>query len=454
MITKTSLPSGGAVAKATIKTGKVAKVIASALGDSTDVDLDLVAGGEPTADGGIVVKLTFYNHLDETLHRMCTRFATDSGSKVVFKEIGGGTGRKLIAKGGVPVACPLDYTDDTYWLCRPGMTGDECFDNDLDATLLLPGGGTSAEAHTGDTDQPYDCFYVYPTVHLAAPAANHHDFLDHTFELDPLLAQAARFTGQCRVFAPLYRQITLPAFADAFSAKFLEYAYRDVKAAWDEYLANHNGGRDVVIIGHSQGTQMLTRLLQEEFDGVPALTSQLIVALMIGGGVHVPVGEVVGGTFASLPLCTTDAETGCVLAYRTYAEGYEPVGGSNVVGPDGNDTACTNPAALGGGEALLSGSYFIDVPQQPIFDVIPDFGFGTAFVKYEDFYAAECVPDDRGASYLRIRPLPGGGDVRTDDIDYDHVALDPGFLGTHVLDYEFAMGDLQSLVATKAAAMP
>jgi hypothetical protein len=37
---------------------------------------------------------------------MCTQFAVDLGSTVVFKEIADGTGRKLTAKNGVPATCP------------------------------------------------------------------------------------------------------------------------------------------------------------------------------------------------------------------------------------------------------------------------------------------------------------------------------------------------------------
>ncbi len=34
---------------------------------------------------------------------------------------------------------------------------------------------------------------------------------------------------------------------------------RDVKAAWNDYLARDNKGRGVVLIGHSQGSLILTQ---------------------------------------------------------------------------------------------------------------------------------------------------------------------------------------------------
>ena len=77
---------------------------------------------------------------------------------------------------------------------------------------------------------------------------------------------------------PLYRQITLPTFAHADADLHLEYAYRDVKAAWNEYMSSHNAGRDVVIMGHSQGTRMTSRLMSEVFDASASLREQLIRA--------------------------------------------------------------------------------------------------------------------------------------------------------------------------------
>ena len=66
---------------ALIKPAKVAKVVAKALGDDDDADLDLIAGGTPSASGGITTILTVYDRSDGSLTRMCTRFATDDGAQ-------------------------------------------------------------------------------------------------------------------------------------------------------------------------------------------------------------------------------------------------------------------------------------------------------------------------------------------------------------------------------------
>jgi len=445
-------PDGGPVKLALVKPGKLAKVVGKALGDDAANSIDLATGGAPSADGGITVMLTIYNRIDGSLHRMCTRFATADGSKVKVKEIAGGTGRKLIAKKGAPVPCTLDYTNDRFWLCRPGMAENQCQVNSLDAISIGADGSSVAEAFVGSDDHPYDCFYVYPTVHLAGDGTA--EIMDDVLrENDALLNQAARFGDRCRMFAPLYRQVWLTTSTDR--GKFGEVGYRDVKAAWDDYLANHNGGRNVVVMGHSQGASMVTRLMQEEIDPNPTLRARLITALLIGGSVFVPRGEVVGGSFQNIPVCTTDAQTGCVLAYRSYGEPTPPTEGSNSLSSTDNDRVCTNPAALGGGEGRLSGFYVTTSSSQPIYFGIVDLPLtGAPFVKWPDLYVAECVPDADGFTYLQIkyRPLPGG--VRPDVINYTHPALAPSFLGTHILDVQFGMGDLLGLVAAKAAAMP
>ena len=268
------------------------------------------------------------------------------------------------------------------------------------------------------------------------------------------LSQAARFTRTCRVFAPFYRQITLPTFSSPDAARYLDIAYGDVRDAFQHYLARDNGGRPFVIVGHSQGTFMLSRLAQDLIDPDPALRSQLVVALLVGGRVLVPPGTVVGGTFQNLPLCTDDAQTGCVIAFRTYAEGYPPENESNASGDPTLEMACTNPAALGGGEAPFRGSYFPREINQPIFQVGDPPDVPTAFAALENLWTGACVPDTTGNPYLEVRFRPGVGDLRTNQINLDHPALAPSFLGTHILDFNFTLGDLLAQVEGRAAGLP
>jgi hypothetical protein len=297
-------------------------------------------------------------------------------------------------------------------------------------------------------------------VDLTGPVGNHLDVTDPAYvalTLDPLLSQAARFNGLCRIFAPHYRQITFGTFGTPNQAQYLDIAYRDVIDAWRLYLKYQNAGHNVVVMGHSQGTFMTTRLLKEEFDPSAALRSQLIVSLLIGGSVTVPQGGTIGGTFQNIPLCESDAQTGCVIAYRSYAAGFPPTNNSNNMGGPTMDVACTNPAALGQGSAAgaFIGTYFPTHSNDPLFQVAPPPpGITTAFVKFPNFYSGKCVKDSTNHSYLQVSVTPGPGDLRTNPIPFNAGILSPALLGTHILDYNWTTENMLDLVATKAAAMP
>src|SRR5678815_6071290 len=101
--------------------------------------------------------------------------------------------------------CIRDRSDT--WLCRPG-NHDAC-DIDLTTTVISANGMLTKETWAADPKAPIDCFYVYPTV--SNDQSGNSDMVANTEELNVIKAQAARFGSQCRVFAPLYRQVTLGA---------------------------------------------------------------------------------------------------------------------------------------------------------------------------------------------------------------------------------------------------
>jgi hypothetical protein len=367
--------------------------------------------------------------------------------------------RYLARMSTAPDICPLPYPSDTTWLCRPGMAANQCLvPNSLDATVVNPDLSTTVEPEVGAEDHPYDCFYIYPTVDLSSTIGNHLDVTDPTYvsyTLDPLVSQAARFNQLCRIFAPHYRQITFGTFGSPNAAQYLDIAYRDVLDAWRLYLKYQNGGRNVVIMGHSQGTFMTTRLLQEEFDPSPALRSKLIAALLIGGSVTVPQGTTIGGTFQNIPLCTTADETGCVIAYRSYAAGHPPTANSNNIGGPTMDVGCTNPAALGGSAlGAFTGTYFPTHTNNPVFNIAPAPSIPTPFVKFPLFYSGRCAKDSTNHSYLQVSITPLPGDLRTNPVPFNNPVLSPAVLGTHILDYNWPTQQLLGLVQTKAAMMP
>lgn len=355
---------------------------------------------------------------------------------------------------GSPYESPV-YREDAMWLCHPDNAVDYCAAAQLDATRLLPDGSReSAPALAADTDAPFDCFYVYPTVDLGVYAENHEDFTDVSTMRVPLESQAARFRHICRVFAPLYRQATIGSYFtngpaeneyEGVNGAVFELAYADVLDAFRHYMAQDNHGRKIVILGHSQGSMHLTRLLAEEFDDVPAMREKLVVALLVGAYVQVPDGGIIGGSFANIPLCTAEYQSGCVVAYRTYEETMPPEGNSNGPPTPGRDIGCTNPAALAGGGRATLGEAFFPLTSTGAFSITANYptpAVVTPFAAFPSFYAAECKRDANGHSYLAVHAPADMADSRADPIVYTTFLLDPGFLGTHILDYNYGIGDL------------
>ncbi len=173
----------------------------------------------------------------------------------------------------------------------------------------------------------FDCFYVYPTV-SAQPTVN------ASLARDPEVlavarAQASRFATVCRVFAPVYRQVTLAGNArpggPPESARAL--AFSDVEDAWREYLRRYNHGRPYVLIGHSQGARVLLALLRRRVDTKRSRERRrLISALLIGGNVVVRRVSDRGGDLRFVPACRRGDQYGCVVAYSAFFEPPRPPG--------------------------------------------------------------------------------------------------------------------------------
>lgn len=334
----------------------------------------------------------------------------------------------------LPVAHP------TVWLCRPGLPANPC-EGGLDATVVTATGARRVEPlPTGPT--PVDCLYVYPTV---SEAKSLNAPLRATgAEVRAARAQAARFSSVCRVFAPVYRQLTVQAlfqgrFGDA-GARAL--AHGDVVSAWHDYL-NHNPGRRFVLIGHSQGSFELLRLLQEEVDGNPALRSRLVSALLPGGNLKVAPGKDVGGDLHNIPLCRGATQNGCVVAYNTYDT--TPPADAIFGRPDTARhlvAACTNPAALGGGPAVLS-PYLPTTALSPGTLAVPG-TYRTGFVTYPGYVKGECH-ESRGRAWLQVTADRRGDDARP------VVPLRLGAAwGLHLVDVSIALGDLVDLVRAQS----
>jgi hypothetical protein len=345
-------------------------------------------------------------------------------------------------------------------LCRPGRQ-DACA-VDLSTTVVAASGKLTREDWTPNPNAAIDCFYVYPTV-SNDPTGNS-DMNPGPEEKSVIRAQFARFGSVCRTYAPLYRQITLTALRSMIAGKPMAVdralAYNDVLDAWNYYLEHDNKGRGVVLIGHSQGSGVLTQLIKNEIDGKP-VQSRLVSALLLGTSLPVPKGKDVGGAFQGIPLCHSASQTGCVIAYASFRANTPPPGNSRFghVAGENMAAACANPAALGGGSGELHaylgsrGSGVVSAEAQPRPWVNPPQPINTPFVSVPALLTAECVSNEKG-SYLAVTVHGNPEDPRTDDIPGDVVVNGQvqADWGLHLIDVNLAMGNLIDIVGKEAKA--
>ena len=343
-----------------------------------------------------------------------------------------------------------DYSKPDTWLCRPGAQ-DACA-VDLTATVITDDGRMKQEKFTANANPPIDCFYVYPTVSLD-PGGNS-DMIPGNEERNVIRAQFARFGSQCRTFAPLYRQFTLTALRANTAGKPIAadraLGYNDVLDAWNYYLKNDNNGRGVVLVGHSQGSGVLSQLIRNEIDGKP-IQSRIISALLLGTNVAVPKGKDIGGTFKSMPLCRAANQTGCIVTYVSFRSTIPPPPDSRFgrVQDAGAEAGCTNPAALAGGRGQLHAYLTTGTHQW----VTPPETISTPFVSVPGLLMAQCVSNEKG-SYLEITVNGDSHDPRADDIPGDVMASGKpnASWGLHLIDVHAAMGNLVDLVGQQAKA--
>jgi hypothetical protein len=342
---------------------------------------------------------------------------------------------------------------DVTWLCRPGLSVNPCVGN-LQYT----------DARSGDVHNPrvaaapkIDCFYVYPTV-SNEPGPNASKLAGPEIQAIATY-QAQQFSRICRVFSPVYRQITVLTrglnLANSV-ANAAPLAYADVREAFLAYLKTDNRGRGFVLVGHSQGATMLRALIRQEVDPRPRIRRRLVSAILPGANVLVRRGMDTGGDFAHVPACRGRGQSGCVAAWSTFD--YVPPGDAKFGRPqDGGAPAalglpsgpeyevlCTNPAVLSdtNRDRLVS-----LVPSSVLFPgligvfLLQTYGgmpplAATPWVRPPDRYSAQCATD-ADANVLHITPV---GDARR------LLPAPDDTWGQHLVDLNLPLGNVLSAV--------
>lgn len=367
---------------------------------------------------------------------------------------GGTTTTKAAAASGT-------YAATSAWLCHPDLPADtDVCRRNLDTTVLQADGTKEIEKHTPATDPKIDCFYVYPTVSRdTTPNA------DMTpAEGEEILAavnQVARLNSTCRVFAPVYRQIPLTGLSfgggggGGSTTTFppgkdpRSIAYNDVVDAFTTFLDTQSKGRGFVLVGHSQGTGHLNRLIKEKIDGDESLRKRLVSAYLLGGSVAVPDGKDAGIDFQNVPACRKTDQVGCVVSYMSFRATAPPPADTLFGKPRGGDgkSLCNNPAALSGGKAEVHG-YYPNGTKGVIGNADPVPGVDTPFVSFPGLVQGECVSRD-GLTWLEVTiPEASAADPRGAYVKGD---LTPPW-GLHLIDANLTMGNVEAMVTAQAKA--
>ena len=363
---------------------------------------------------------------------------------------------------GVIAAEKNDYSDGRAWLCRPGRT-DACT-IDLNTTIVAADGALTREEFKPLANPPIDCFYVYPTV-SSDPSANSDMNIDPA-ERGVVRSQFARFGAACRLFAPMYRQVTLAALRARLSG--------GPPMTPDRELALQRRPRRVELLPAAR-QQRPRRRAHRALPGIrcPDAAHSQRDRRQAGAGAadfraapwDQPVGaerQGRGRRVSEIPLCHSATDTGCAIAYASFRSTIPPPENSlfgRIAGDNTMQAACSNPAALAGGSGALhaylstGGSSITGSAAQPKPWVTPAKTIDTPFVSVPGLLTAQCVSNEKG-SYLEVTVHGNPADPRTDEITGDVMQNgqpNAGW-GLHLIDVNLAMGNLVDVVRSQGKA--
>jgi hypothetical protein len=209
---------------------------------------------------------------------------------------------------------PNAYHDPAMWFARPG--------NANDPTRWQPALAAGTAAPPSGEVPPFAVFFVHPTSYLGhdrwnAPLDDRESQARARIFLKGL---ASPFGQASEIWAPRYRQAAYGAFLlDSHDAQAaLDFAYRDVAAAFDEFL-KEAGDRPIILAGHSQGALLIDELLRKRIAGTP-LQARIAMAYPIGW----PLSVAHDLPALGLPGCASADEAGCIVTWSSFAEPPDP----------------------------------------------------------------------------------------------------------------------------------
>jgi hypothetical protein len=132
---------------------------------------------------------------------------------------------------------------------------------------------------------------------------------------------AGPFARAGAISAPRYRQSSLYTRLtlrdDAREAR--AFAWRDIDAAFDAWIARHPDG-PIVLAGVEQGGDLVDRLVRERVADDPALRGRLVAVYLMD------VVVAADGLSPRVPACERRAQAGCIVAWSPVSEGNDGAG--------------------------------------------------------------------------------------------------------------------------------
>ncbi len=226
---------------------------------------------------------------------------------------------------------PPDYNTIDAWITRPDVTADPFHD-------------TTAG----------DIFVVVPSIYKGGEHWNLPiDDVRRRNRLERIIRPnyVTPYGSTGRLFAPHYRQASTYTFMtnreDARQAQ--DFAYQDVRRAFEYFLKYSPPERPIILAGHGQGASHAQRLLADFFQG--SLKDRLAAAYIID---HPLPLDKFDNALSGLKPCEAETDTGCVIAFGAFMPGDDVIARrfvTRLTVYDGSDYAmvserpllCTNP---------------------------------------------------------------------------------------------------------------
>ena len=330
-----------------------------------------------------------------------------------------------------------DYNQLTNWYYHPDKIFNFIESYDLDIAVI--GKDLSIQSviqieNNAGNDTGTDVFWVHPTILNAPPFAPTTIPISDQDEFQisgTILAQGALLAKYGRFFAPKYRQASPGSFlgaiySDVERANALLETYSDIKAAFVNYLDNHNNGNKIILAGHSQGSFLLAMLLRDVFDNNPQLREQLVTASLGGMGyVYAAPNNFLGGWWENIPLCTLQDECGCVHFWRSYdniIDLPQPVTSFPSFNQVLVDSGLVFRTTVLANDWLFQDSLFYGTVGSPLrYYIAPEVQYNLAtdynIIAFDSLYTAKLKRESNTEVGLSLEPIEYTNDLRPNDLD-------------------------------------